>query len=65
MAIEKDEISSVVIILAQTFDTTLLDEPLISNIDFQFLGIISETCTHNICGNILTCLQDRAPPYLI
>lgn len=65
MAIEKDEISSIVFILEQTIDTTLLNKPLILNLDFQFVGIIPETFTHRIFNEVFTCLQDRAPPSLI
>lgn len=65
MAIEKNEIFSVVELLDNSDDSTELDTPLILDIATKFFGIIPSITSRIFHEDILICLKDRSPPSLI
>ena len=64
MAVEKDEISSLVAVLVQSQNLSLTDVPLDIKIELPLLGIIPATSIQVTHNDVFSCLMVRGPPVL-
>ncbi|CAN5452817.1 hypothetical protein BH10BAC5_BH10BAC5_15770 [soil metagenome] len=62
IALEKDEIAAFSAVLVHSFNSSLVDVPFDSYLNFPLLGFIAPVTADVIHNDLLHCLKDRAPP---